>query len=236
MERVRLQKYLADAGIASRRKAEKLIEQGRVFVNGNVVKKPGTSISKCDVVYFDGKKIENKNKYIYIMLNKPSGYITTVRDQFKRKNVLELLEKINFRVYPVGRLDYKTKGLLILTNDGDLTYKLTHPSHKIEKTYIAGVMGKVLEKDLALLRKGVDIGGYITAPAKVSLIENDGSRTLIQIVIHEGKNRQVRKMCKAVGYNVLSLKRIAIGNLRLGDLKEGKWRYLSHKEISLLGK
>ncbi len=236
MERVRLQKYLADAGIASRRKAEKLIEQGRVFVNGNVAKKPGTSISKYDVAYFDGKKSENNNKYIYIMLNKPSGYITTVRDQFKRKNVLELLEKINFRVYPVGRLDYKTKGLLILTNDGDLTYKLTHPSHKIEKTYIAGVMGKVLEKDLALLRKGVDIGGYITAPAKVSLIENDGSRTLIQIVIHEGKNRQVRKMCKAVGYNVLSLKRIAIGNLRLGDLKEGKWRYLSHKEISLLGK
>ncbi|MDO4300981.1 MAG: pseudouridine synthase [Clostridia bacterium] len=228
---IRLHKYLAEAQVASRRKAEEIILQGRVKVNGKTIAELGTRVeSDSDVVTVDGKRVQICEKMIYIMLNKPEGCVTTVKDQFDRKSVLDYVSDVKERVYPVGRLDYDTSGLLILTNDGDLTYKLTHPKHNIEKTYIADVDREPDSSDMERFKNGLIIDGRKTAPAEIEVIKK-GRLTSLKIKIHEGRNRQVRKMCSAINCNVVRLKRIAEGNLELGRLEKGKYRYLTAEEI-----
>lgn len=230
----RLQKYLAECGIASRRKCEQLILSGRVKINGIVVKELGTKVKpEVDVVEFDGKVIKRNIEYIYIMLNKPTGYITSVKDQFSRPTVLDLVN-LKERVYPVGRLDYNTSGLLILTNDGELAYKLTHPKHEIIKTYIAKIKGLPDETDIIKFKNGLKIDGYVTSKADIKIIDKKISTSIVEIKVHEGRNRQVRKMCDAIGHPVITLKRTKIGDLSLDGLEVGHWRYLNKKEIDYL--
>ena len=229
---VRLQKYLADAQVASRRKAEEIIIEGRVSVNGKTITELGTKVEDGDTVCVDGKEVRPAEKLIYIMLHKPDGYVTTAKEQFGRPAVLDLVD-CGYRVYPVGRLDYDTSGLLLLTNDGELTYKLTHPKHNVEKTYIAQVEGTPTEDEMKHFREGLEIEDYKTAPAKIKILKK-GTLTTLKIVIHEGKNRQVRKMCEAIGHRVRRLKRVATGSLSLGSLEKGKYRYLTDKEIEYL--
>lgn len=236
MEEIRLQKYLAQAGVASRRKAEDMIKAGRVSVDGHIVTEMGYKVDKNSIVEVDGKRVLLEKRKIYIMLHKPEGYVTTVSDQFGRSTVLDLVKNIDERIYPVGRLDYDTSGLLIMTNDGDFTYKITHPSHNIEKTYRALVKGCPDTEKLKRLRSGIKIEDYITSPAKVRVVEMHGKNAVLEITIHEGRNRQVRKMCEAIGHPVIKLKRISIGSLTLDGLEEGKWRYLSKNEIEELMK
>lgn len=233
MEEVRLQKYIADCGITSRRKAEELIKQGKIKVNGQIVYELGTKINpQKDIVLYQDKKIKEKENNIYILLNKPIGYVTTVNDQFKRPSVLDLV-KVKQRIVPVGRLDMYTSGALILTNDGDFVYQVTHPKHEIDKTYTVTIKGIVTKQDVELLKNGVKIGDYTTKPAKVkilkTILENNSSR--LEITIHEGKNRQIRKMCEAVGYPVLALHRSKISGIDVKDLPLGKWRFLSKQEV-----
>ena len=238
MEEMRLQKYLAECGVASRRKCEQYILDGKVKVNGNIVTELGTKVNKNDIVEFQKKKVKIQDEKIYILLNKPIGYVTTVKDQFKRDTVLDLV-KINKRIVPVGRLDMYTSGALILTNDGDFVNVLTHPKHEIKKTYNVTVAGKVIAEEVELLKKGVEIDNeYITKPAKVKILKIDEEKNIsrIQITIHEGKNRQVRKMCEAIGKKVIDLHRSKIGNIDVKNLKLGTWRYLTQKEISDLKK
>ncbi len=232
---MRLQKYIALSGVASRRKAEEMIHQGRVKLNGAIVRDMGIIVNPMeDQVAIDNQAIKPEEQKVYILLHKPEGYVTTLSDEFNRPTVVDLLKDVAERVFPVGRLDYDTSGLLIMTNDGDLTYHLTHPKHEVKKTYIAKVKGTPEEKSLSLLKKGVDIGGYITAPAQVERLKNDKDTSSIKIIIHEGKNRQIRKMFDAVDYPVLHLKRIAMGRIELGDLKKGQWRHLTAQEIRYL--
>ena len=240
MEEVRLQKFLAEAGIASRRKFEELIQSGKVMVNGKVVETLGTKINpKEDKVTYNGKIVENSLQKTYILLNKPIGYVTTAKDQFKRDTVLDLI-KINKRIVPCGRLDMYTSGALILTDDGDFVYKITHPKHEIEKTYTVTIKGIVTNEEVQKLRQGVEIDDngekYITKKANVRILKTDIEKDIsrLEIVIHEGKNRQVRKMCEAVGRKVLALHRSKIGNIGVKDLKIGTWRYLKKHEIEKL--
>lgn len=231
---MRLQKYIAEAQIASRRKAEEMILGGRVSVNGKIITELGTKVeSDSDVVMVDGKEIHICEKMVYIMLNKPEGCVTTVKDQFNRKSVMDYVSDVRERIYPVGRLDYDTSGLLILTNDGELTYRLTHPKHNVEKTYIAEVDRKPDERDMDRFRNGIVIDGRKTAEARIKIIR-EGKLTALEIKIREGRNRQVRKMCAAINCNVIKLKRIATGKLELGKLEKGKYRYLDEKEIMYL--
>ncbi|NLY43831.1 MAG: rRNA pseudouridine synthase [Clostridiaceae bacterium] len=234
--RIRLQKYIALSGITSRRKAEELILSGRVKVNNKIVQTLGEKVDiNRDRVEVDGKHISIVKHNVYIILNKPVGYVTTVSDQFNRPTVLDLIKDgVKERVYPVGRLDYDTEGLLILTNDGDLTYKITHPRHNIQKVYIAVVEGIPTQKDLDKFRKGMKIDNYFTSPAQIKILQTMGGKSKLRITIHEGKNRQVRKMCESIGCPVIRLKRIAIGNISLGDLPSGKWRYLKKHEVNYL--
>ena len=233
MEEKRLQKYLAEAGVASRRKCEEYILQGKVEVNGKIITELGTKVTSNDVVKYNGRIIEPEEEKVYILLNKPIGYVTTAHEQFGRDKVLDLI-KINKRVVPVGRLDMYTSGAIILTNDGELVNKLTHPKNEIEKTYNVTLKGKVLEQDIEQLKNGVKIDNdYITKPAKVKILKIDEEKDIsrIQIIIHEGKNRQVRKMCEAINKKVLALHRSKIGKIDVKDLKLGQWKYLSLKEI-----
>ena len=234
MEEIRLQKYLADCGIASRRKSEELIKQGQVKVNGKTITELGTKvIPNKDIVEYNGKKIELKKEYVYILLNKPIGYVTTVKDQFNRDSVLDLV-KTNKRLVPVGRLDMYTSGALILTNDGDFVYKVTHPKHEIEKTYTVTIIGIVKKEEVEKLKEGVEIEDYITKPAKVKIlkIDEEKNQSRLEITIHEGKNRQVRKMCEAIGHKVLALHRSKIAGIDVKDIPLGKWRYLNSKEVN----
>lgn len=220
MEQIRLQKYLADAGIASRRKAEELIKQGKVYVNGKIVNELGTKVTpNVDEIRYEGKKVEIEEKYIYILLNKPIGYVTTVKDQFNRDSVMDLV-KIRKRLVPVGRLDMYTSGALILTNDGEFVYKVTHPKHEIEKTYTVTIKGIIKKEEVKNLEIGVDIGEYITKPAKVKILKTDEEKNIsrLEITIHEGKNRQVRKMCEAIGHGVLALHRSKIAGIGVKDI------------------
>ncbi len=233
MEEIRLQKYIADCGITSRRKAEELIKQGKIKVNGQIVHELGTKINpQKDIVLYQDKKIKEKQKNVYILLNKPIGYVTTVKDQFERPSVLDLV-KVKQRVVPVGRLDMYTSGALILTNDGDFVYQVTHPKHEIDKTYTVTIKGIVTEQDVELLKKGVKIEEYVTKPAKVKILKTDLEKnsSRLEITIHEGKNRQIRKMCEAVGYPVLALHRSKISGVDVKDLPLGKWRFLSKQEV-----
>ncbi len=231
---IRLQKYLAECGIASRRKAEEYIQKGKVQVNGKIITELGVKIDPDkDIVYFNNKKVEKQNENIYILLNKPIGYVTTTKDQFNRQTVLDLIKGINKRIVPVGRLDMYTSGALILTNDGEFTYKVTHPSHEITKTYVATLRGIIINEEIEELRNGVEIEDYLTRPAKVKILKTDTEKNIsrIEITIHEGKNRQVRKMCETIGRNVMALHRSKIGNIGVKDLKIGEWRYLNPNEI-----
>ncbi len=229
---MRLQKYLADAQVASRRKAEEMILEGRVSVNGEVITQLGTKVEDGDRVEVDGKEVHPADKLVYIMLHKPEGYVTTAKEQFGRPAVLDLVD-CGYRVYPVGRLDYDTSGLLLLTNDGELTYRLTHPKHNVNKTYIAMVEGVPTEDEMKKFSSGLVIDDYKTAPAKISIIKK-GKYTALKIIIHEGKNRQVRKMCAAIGHEVKYLKRVSTGKLDLGTLEKGKYRYLTEDEVEYL--
>lgn len=235
MEEIRIQKYMADCGVASRRKCEEYILDGNVKLNGNTVNELGTKINpNKDIVEYNGKKLElSKENNIYILLNKPIGYVTTAHDQFSRQTVIDLIKGVKARIVPVGRLDMYTSGALILTNDGEFVYKVTHPKYEIEKTYVATVKGIIQLDAIKKLEQGVEIEDYITKPAKVKILKTDIEKDIsrIQITIHEGKNRQVRKMCEAVGYKVIALHRSKIGNLSVKDLKIGGWRYLTKKEI-----
>lgn len=232
----RLQKFLANAGIASRRKCEELILNGKIEVNGAIVTELGTKVSEKDIVKYNGKIVKTEEEKIYILLNKPIGYVTTAKDQFNRDTVLDLI-KINKRIVPVGRLDMYTSGALILTNDGEFVNMLTHPKNEIDKTYNVTVKGNVTNEDTEQLQKGVKIDDeYITKPAKVKILKIDKEKNIsrIQITIHEGKNRQVRKMCEAINKKVLALHRCKIGNIEVKDIKVGNWRYLSKKEVENL--
>ena len=232
---MRLQKFIAECGVASRRSAEKIIESGRVYVNGDLVDYMGCEVDPDrDMVEVDGKVIKPESKKYYIVLNKPKNYVTTVSDDLGRPTIMNLVEDIDARIYPVGRLDFDTTGLLIMTNDGDFANKLTHPRNVVNKTYIARVDRILTEDELAKLEKGVDIDGTKTAPAKAEMIKRPQKGFEVKITIHEGRNRQVRRMLEAVNVNVLALKRISVGSVTLGNLPEGKWRKLSDAEINKL--
>ena len=234
---IRLQKYLAHAGVASRRSAEKLIAAGRVRVNGDVVTEMGVQINPAaPEVEVDGKPVELAAKKIYIVLNKPTGYITTVSDDRGRKTVMDLVADIPHRIYPVGRLDYDTEGLLFMTNDGDFTYTLTHPKHEVEKTYLAHVSGNVSMEIIESLRNGIDLEGVKTSPATVEIKGATQHGTKIEITICEGRNRQVRNMFEAVGLSVNKLRRTREGGVAIGKIALGKWRILSESEVNLLKK
>lgn len=238
MKEERLQKFLANAGIASRRKCEELILNGKVEVNGEIVTELGTKVSDKDTVKYNGKIVKPEEEKVYILLNKPIGYVTTAKDQFNRETVLDLI-KINKRIVPVGRLDMYTSGALILTNDGEFVNRLTHPKNEVNKTYNVTVKGNITKEDVENLQKGIEIDdGYITKPAKVKILKIDEEKNIsrIQITIHEGKNRQVRKMCEAINKKVLALHRSKIGNIEVNNLKVGNWRYLTNKEIENLHK
>ena len=230
---MRLQKFLANSGVASRRKCEELILEGKISVNGKVVNELGMKIDPAvDKIEYCGKSIHNTEKLVYILLNKPIGYVTTAKDQFNRDTVLDLVN-VKQRVVPVGRLDMYTSGALILTNDGDFVYKVTHPKHEITKTYTVTVHGIITNDAVERLRQGVKIDDYMTRPAKVRILKIDVDKNIsrLEITIHEGKNRQVRKMCEAVECKVIALHRSKIGNIGVKDLKLGSWRYLTEKEL-----
>lgn len=232
----RLQKYLANCGIASRRKCEEFILQGKVKVNGTTITELGFKVNpKQDVIEYNGKEVKKTDKKVYILLNKPIDYVTTAKDQFNRPTVLDLVN-VEEKVLPVGRLDMYTSGALILTNDGDFIYKVTHPKYEIEKTYTVTVKGITTQEDVKKLENGVKIDDYISGKAKVKILKTNEEKNFsrLQIIIHEGKNREVRKMCEVIGKKVLALHRRKIGNLDVKNLKIGQWRYLTQKEVESL--
>lgn len=234
---MRINKYIASCGVASRRKAEELINVGRVKVNGKIINELSFQVDENnDRVEVDGKLIGLEERLVYIMLNKPEGYVTTVKDQFDRKSVIDLVKDVGERVYPIGRLDYETSGLLLLTNDGDLTYKLTHPKHEVDKTYIATLKGIPTLNEMKNFEKGLYIEDYKTAPAKIKVLKKNEEKNycVCEIKIHEGRNRQVRKMCRAINHPVMNLRRKAMGKIVLKDVEIGQYRYLTKEEIDYL--
>ena len=232
-EKMRLEKFLSESGIASRRDAKKYISTGRVTVNGERVLIPGTPIvPQQDEIILDGNPVRGKPKQIYLMLNKPAGYVTTVRDEQGRPTVMALVGDIPERIYPVGRLDLDTEGLLLMTNDGDFAHRILHPSHEIQKTYVAWVEGQPNRQEIQRLRKGIEIEEGVITSAQVDQIGRREEQTQFRIVIHEGKKRQIRRMFHAVGHTVAHLKRIRIGSLSLGRLSIGKYRLLMQTEIA----
>lgn len=232
---MRLQKYIAMCGIASRRKAEEMIGEGRVQVNGKIVNVMGITIDPDkDIVKVDSKTIRKERKKIYIMLNKPIGYVTTLKDEKGRKIIIDLIEGVDERIFPVGRLDADTTGLLLLTNDGDLAYKLTHPSYEVSKKYIAIVEGVPNRFELEKFRNGMMIDRRRTAKASVKIVKKYEDEAILEIEIHEGRNRQVKKMCEMINHPVKKLKRVAIGELEIGGIEVGNWRYLEDDEIEYL--
>lgn len=233
----RLQKYLADCGVASRRKAEELILQGKVKVNGEVIRELGVKVNPDrDKVMFNDELVKVQKKKVYILLNKPAGYISSAKDQFENPSILHLVKDLKVRLYPVGRLDKDTTGAIILTNDGDFSYKLTHPKHEISKTYIAEVEGVPTVEEMRTFSKGVYIDGKKTYPAKIRIMKETKKNSILEIIIHEGRNRQVKKMCEEIGHKVLKLHRQAIGKLTIDGVKEGSFRYLTDKEIEMLNR
>lgn len=235
MEKIRIQKLIADSGICSRRKAELLISQGRVKLNGHPVKL-GDKCGYKDLITIDGERIyvPRKKNFVYIMMNKPRGYVTTVSDELDRRCVMDLLEDIEERVYPVGRLDRNSEGLLLFTNDGEFANSIMHPSRHVSKTYRVTVRPDINDDQLIKLSEGVEIDGKKTLPANVVVKDKQPGRVVILITIKEGRNRQIRKMCEAVGLEVARLRRISIGPLKLGMLKPGSYRELSAEELRAL--
>ena len=235
---MRLQKYLSSGGIASRRAAEKLISEGRIKVNEQVVTEPGTKVDPMsDKVEVDNLPVTIPKRKKYFLLNKPSGYLTTVKDPYKRPTVMDLIpNKLQDGLFPVGRLDLDTEGLLLMTNDGEMAFRLTHPRYEIEKEYLAQVKGTPSKDDLYLLRTGVLLEDGKTAPAKVEILSSGDKMSLLRIIIHEGKKRQVKRICAAVGHPVVFLKRNAYAFLNLGNLKPGLYRSLTEEEVQRLNK
>lgn len=233
---VRLQKFMAEMGVASRRKSEELIKAGKVKVNGHVAQIGDKINPRKDLVSIGKNKITNvkKRKMIYIMLNKPRGYVTTVSDELGRKTVMDLVKDIDERIYPVGRLDKDSEGLLLLTNDGSFTNCLTHPSHNYAKVYRVTVRPSVNDEILYNLRNGIEIDGKKTAPAEITVLEQQENRVVLEFILHEGRNREIRKMCESQGLEVARLKRNSIGSLKLGMLKQGQYRELSEQEVKKL--
>ena len=229
---MRINKYLASSGIASRRESDKLVQDGRVTVNGKVVSL-GIEVSDSDKVCVDGKPVSIKKNEYYI-LKKPKGYICSVSDDRGRKTVLDLMPKNIGRIYPVGRLDYDSEGLLILTTDGELAQHLTHPSNNVPKTYLVKVEGRLTESDLNPIRSGIEIDGYVTKKSKANIVETNKDFTKAHITIYEGKNREIRKMFSAIGKEVSLLKRIKIGELSLKGLDRGEYRKLTNHEVEYL--
>jgi len=229
-----LQKYLAMCGVASRRKAEELISGGHVKVDGFVVNVQGVSVDPNNRVEVDGKLVKMEEKMTYIMLNKPAGYVSTAKDQFDRPTVLDLVKGVKERVYPVGRLDYETEGLLLLTNDGELANRLSHPSHNVDKEYLVVVKGPFSQDIGEIFTKGIMIDGKKTKPAKIEHVETLNHKTTIRVTLSEGRNRQIRRTLEDVNRTIVSLKRVSVGDLKLGEMKVGKWRELNSKEIQYL--
>jgi len=232
MDPIRLQKYLAQCGVASRRKAEEIIKQGRVRVDGVVVTTMGTSVVPGkQLIHLDGKIIKAESKHIYILLNKPKGFVTTLSDPQGRPIVTSLIKDISARLFPVGRLDLDTEGALLLTNDGELAQKIQHPSFEVNKSYEATVVGNPTKNNLMMLERGIPLDGKTTSPAKIHIIKKFKNSSLIKITIHEGRKRQVRKMFQAIGHPVIHLRRISYGQLRLGNLGIGKYKRLNAHDI-----
>lgn len=231
---IRLQKYMADNGIASRRKSEELIKAGKVKVNGHKAIIGQKINPKKDIVSVQGKKIQKDDRLYYIMLNKPRGYVTTTKDELGRKSVLSLISGIDTRIYPVGRLDKDSEGLLLLTNDGEFTNALTHPSHSVRKVYAVTIKPVVDEEKIKQLESGVVIDGKKTSPCTVKIVETREDRMMLEFSISEGRNRQIRKMCESIDAQVIRLKRISEGDVSLNGLKVGQWRHLETKEIKKL--
>jgi len=229
----RLQKVMARAGVASRRKSEEIIATGRVKVNGKVVTEPGSKVDPFDIIEVNGQIISAEKK-VYLILNKPVGYVSTLNDPHGRKTIIDLVKGVSQRIYPVGRLDYDTSGLLIMTNDGKLTHILTHPSYQVAKTYRVEVRDHPEEDDFYKLRKGVNLNDGLTAPAILKNISRKRKSTFFDLTIHEGRNRQVRRMCEEIGFPVISLKRIIYDFLKLNGLSEGRYRFLTEKEVQRL--
>lgn len=231
---MRLNKYLADCGVDSRRNCDEIIAQGRVKVNGKTITRLGVDVDpENDSVSLDGRRLRQKRRDVYVMLHKPKGVVCTAKDDKGRKTVLDLVD-LKARLFPVGRLDYDTEGLLLLTTDGQLAQTLTHPSHHIPKTYVARIFGELSEEEEKSLEKGVLLDGALTQPASVKVVEKDDRTSRIEITIFEGRNRQVRRMLESVGKDVEFLKRVSVGELRLGGLSRGKYRFLTEKEINYL--
>lgn len=229
----RLQKIISASGLMSRRKAEEMIAEGKVTVNGAVASVGDKADVELDNILVDGKPVAQQNKKLYVMLNKPRGYVCTLNDEKGRKIVTELID-IKERLYPIGRLDINSEGLLLLTNDGDFANKLMHPSGDVIKTYELRVRGDDLHHQISLMRKPIEIEGYTTQPADVQMMERIDNEAIISVSIHEGRNRQIRRLCERSNLQVLQLKRISEGPITLGSLKTGKWRYLTNEEISML--
>ncbi len=229
----RLQKYMARCGAASRRRSEELIAEGRVAVNGKTVTELGFKVAEGDSVTLDGKTLLPESRKVYIALNKPVGYVSTVKDERGRKTLLDLVD-VPERIYPIGRLDYDTSGLILLTNDGEIYNKVIHPREEKNKVYIALVQGILSKEEVRSFETGLEIEGYLTSPAELKTKRILGRNAEIEITIHEGRNRQVRKMCEKIGHPVITLKRVSIGRIALGDLPAGKWRYLTEKEVEQL--
>lgn len=230
---MRINKYLAESGVASRRASDTLIEEKRVLINGKTATL-GSEVEDGDTVTVDGSIVRPVKKYSYYMLNKPKGYVTTVKDDKGRKTVMDLLPKKGDRLYPVGRLDYDTEGLLIITNDGELAQRLTHPVNEVPKTYVAKIEGVLTENMLARLRGGVEVDGVRTKKSAVRIVDETKTETKVSVTITEGRNRQVRKMFEAVGKEVIFLKRVKIGDLALRGLNRGEYRPLTKEEIYYL--
>lgn len=228
---MRINKYIANAGIASRRKADELIKAGKVKVNGKVMSQPGYDVADRDEVLVEGKSVQSAENKVYYAMNKPLGVITSVNDDRGRMTVVDIMSDVEERVFPVGRLDYNTSGLLLLTNDGDFANRIMHPGHRMDKTYRVRVAGNISKMKISVLRAGVRLGKFKTAPARVDVITWNRHSMILEVTIHEGKNRQIRRMFEAVGYPVQELERISIGNMKLGHLKPGQYRKLSRREL-----
>lgn len=234
IEKIRLQKFLSECGVASRRKSEELIESGFVKVNGKTASIGDKVDPKRDSVTVHGKKVVKQKNSVYIMLNKPRGFITTMSDEMDRKCVASLVEDAPARVYPVGRLDKESEGMLLFTNDGEFANALTHPSKHVSKTYRVTVRPPVTEEQLTAIATGIVIDDRKTAPADVRVVLQEEKRVVLEIVLYEGRNRQIRKMCEEIGLEVARLRRIAVGSVKLGMLKLGSWRELTEEEVRKL--
>lgn len=234
---VRLNKFLSRAGVASRREVDRMIEQGRIRVNGKVVDRLGSKIDdEQDRVEVDGRPVKIGEGFVYLMLNKPRGCLVTVEDPFQRPTIMKLLPSFEKRIFPVGRLDYDSEGLLLLTNDGELASRLTHPRYEVRKTYLVKVKGGPELSELDRLRRGIFLDGKRTAPARIEQLVRSSAKTLLRVEIHEGRKRELRRMFRAAGHEVVRLKRIGFAGLKLGKLKRGEWRFLAPKETEMLKK